>query len=193
MASRCFADLAVLQIEAGPVTRGSRLSKVAVGRESTDVLDTFVAEQTAHCVEPFNKLTGDRGIFTQSQRASDDQNIGRLYQRPDLVGPTVSQPAVLAHVRVNPGRHVVIDKAHCVDMHAVIAHESDAAIHQPLRVGFDALLRQQRFGAPPQLLLDALFARIGIDAEHAREIALKCEAAATSPSGASTRNRELSS
>ena len=49
-------------------------------------------------------------------------------------GPVVGVPAVLAHVRPDAGRDVVVDRADDVDLHALFAQDGDGGVAKTLRM-----------------------------------------------------------
>jgi len=84
-------------------------------------------------VEALDQPRADRGLLAEPDRRRDDEDVSGLYALVER-GPRVARGAVLAHVRVDAGREVVIDRAELVDGDPVRLHDRHAHVDQPLRV-----------------------------------------------------------
>ncbi|EEF27205.1 conserved hypothetical protein, partial [Ricinus communis] len=122
--------------------------------------------------------------FRQRQQAAPDAHRRPLLQQHLTVIDDRQHHRVLLRRRLLRLAHRQIPGAAGVEGHAARLHRTALArraaaraqrgahVHQALRVRLDALLRQQRLGAPPHRFLGFFLARIGVDAEHARKHAL---------------------
>ena len=103
------------------------------GDPAVEEVLALLVELAAQRVEPLDDPLGDAGVVAEPDRAGDHQDVAAEDPRVE-VGPVVGLPAVLAHVGVDAGRDVVVDRADHVDLDAVLAHDRGAGVDQALGV-----------------------------------------------------------
>ena len=68
----------------------------------------LVVKLTRHGIEPFDQDPADAAFLAQPKRRADDEDVGGQHLLPNR-GPVVSVPAVVGHVRIDAGRHLVVE------------------------------------------------------------------------------------
>ena len=96
------------------------------------VLAVLVEEARAG-VEPLDHARADGRLLPEPDRRAEDEDVSGLDALVQL-RPLVGRRAVLAHVRPDAGRELVVDGAYGVDRDAVALHDLHRDPHEPARV-----------------------------------------------------------